>query len=237
MFSRSSYRTGARRRDHAIVLKAADRGLSTSPFSVPGNVGTRCCRWVMSIRRVYGLAEAIGRVIARIFERWHRGQPSTLRYDKQRRGVMGEEPGNTRKAASVKPQGGILLRACIVLSLCLGRVDSQTPSGLCPSCARAKSHQRTPLDRFESIAPGIIQRKSVMEPMETASRRSTQMIPIARVGRGADSSAIAETGPRPHATHDPQPGRAERDVVCVYVPIGQNSLRWPNRGIRLVAKV
>merc|ERR1711871_1048876 len=74
---------------------------------------------------------------------------------------------------------------------------------------------------IESPAPGIIQRKSVHEPMQTGITAIDAMIPI---GRGQRELIIGDrqTGKSAIAI-DTILNQADQDVVCVYVAIGQKA--------------
>ena len=74
---------------------------------------------------------------------------------------------------------------------------------------------------IESPAPGIIQRKSVHEPMQTGITAIDAMIPI---GRGQRELTIGDrqTG-KTAICIDTILNQADQDVVCVYVAIGQKA--------------
>lgn len=74
---------------------------------------------------------------------------------------------------------------------------------------------------LESMAPGIIERKSVYEPMQTGITAIDSMIPI---GRGQRELIIGDrqTGKTAVAI-DTIINQKEEDVVCVYVAIGQKA--------------
>tara|TARA_E500000178_G_scaffold274089_1_gene272576 strand:+ start:3370 stop:4878 length:1509 start_codon:yes stop_codon:yes gene_type:complete len=74
---------------------------------------------------------------------------------------------------------------------------------------------------IESMAPGIIERKSVCEPMQTGITAIDSMIPI---GRGQRELIIGDrqTGKTSIAL-DTIINQAKEDVVCVYVAIGQKA--------------
>jgi F-type H+-transporting ATPase subunit alpha len=74
---------------------------------------------------------------------------------------------------------------------------------------------------IESIAPGIIKRKSVHEPMQTGITSIDAMIPI---GRGQRELIIGDrqTGKTAIAI-DTIINQKGQDVVCVYVAVGQKS--------------
>ncbi|MFP4134768.1 MAG: F0F1 ATP synthase subunit alpha [Halothece sp.] len=74
---------------------------------------------------------------------------------------------------------------------------------------------------LESMAPGIIERKSVYEPMQTGITAIDSMIPI---GRGQRELIIGDrqTGKTAVAI-DTILNQKEEDVICVYVAIGQKA--------------
>ncbi|MGB3239815.1 MAG: F0F1 ATP synthase subunit alpha [Geitlerinemataceae cyanobacterium] len=74
---------------------------------------------------------------------------------------------------------------------------------------------------IESAAPGIIERKSVYEPMQTGITAIDAMIPI---GRGQRELIIGDrqTGKTSIAI-DTIINQKEEDVVCVYVAVGQKA--------------
>ena len=74
---------------------------------------------------------------------------------------------------------------------------------------------------IEAMAPGIIERKSVCEPMQTGITAVDTMIPI---GRGQRELIIGDrqTGKTAIAT-DTILNQKGKDVVCVYVAIGQKA--------------
>ncbi|NET60138.1 MAG: F0F1 ATP synthase subunit alpha [Symploca sp. SIO2E6] len=81
--------------------------------------------------------------------------------------------------------------------------------------------QTTESRLIESVAPGIIERRSVHEPMQTGITAIDAMIPI---GRGQRELIIGDrqTGKTSIAV-DTIINQKEEDVVCVYVAIGQKS--------------
>ncbi|MEL6157968.1 MAG: F0F1 ATP synthase subunit alpha [Cyanobacteria bacterium J06623_5] len=74
---------------------------------------------------------------------------------------------------------------------------------------------------IESMAPGIIDRKSVYEPLQTGITAIDAMIPI---GRGQRELIIGDrqTGKTAIAI-DTILNQADQDVVCVYVAVGQKA--------------
>jgi F-type H+-transporting ATPase subunit alpha len=80
---------------------------------------------------------------------------------------------------------------------------------------------RLKLALIESPAPGIIQRKSVYEPMQTGITAIDAMIPV---GRGQRELIIGDrqTGKTAIAI-DTILNQKSEDVVCVYVAVGQKA--------------
>ncbi|MEL7144271.1 MAG: F0F1 ATP synthase subunit alpha, partial [Cyanobacteria bacterium J06573_11] len=74
---------------------------------------------------------------------------------------------------------------------------------------------------IESMAPGIIDRKSVYEPLQTGITAIDAMIPI---GRGQRELIIGDrqTGKTAIAI-DTILNQADQDVVCIYVAVGQKA--------------
>ena len=88
-------------------------------------------------------------------------------------------------------------------------LDGKGPTG-------AKEH-----NRLEVVAPGIIARKSVHEPMQTGLKAIDSMVPI---GRGQRELIIGDrqTGKTAVAIDTILSQKGE-DVVCIYVAIGQKN--------------
>merc|ERR1711937_15967 len=79
---------------------------------------------------------------------------------------------------------------------------------------------------IESMAPGIIQRKSVHEPMPTGITAIDAMIPV---GRGQRELIIGDrqTGKTAIAI-DTILNQADQDMICVYVAVGQKAASVAN---------
>ena len=73
----------------------------------------------------------------------------------------------------------------------------------------------------ESMAPGIITRKSVCEPVQTGITAIDSMIPIGR-GQRERSSGYRQTG-KTSVAIDTIINQKTEDVICVYVAIGQKA--------------
>ncbi len=83
------------------------------------------------------------------------------------------------------------------------------------------SIETTEIRPIEKIAPGIITRKSVSEPLQTGIKAIDSMIPI---GRGQRELIIGDrqTGKTAIAT-DTIINQKGQDVICIYVAIGQKA--------------
>jgi F-type H+-transporting ATPase subunit alpha len=99
----------------------------------------------------------------------------------------------------------------------LGRVVNSLAEPIDGSGAIATAETRL----IESMAPGIISRKSVCEPLQTGITAIDTMIPI---GRGQRELIIGDrqTGKTSIAI-DTIINQAEESVICVYVAIGQKA--------------
>ena len=128
--------------------------------------------------------------------------------------LMGEALG-VQEGSTVKATGKIA--SVPVGDAMLGRVVNSLGQPVDGSGEIATSDSRL----IESIAPGIIKRKSVHEPMQTGITSIDAMIPI---GRGQRELIIGDrqTGKTAIAI-DTIINQKGQDVVCVYVAVGQKS--------------
>ena len=165
------------------------------------------------IARVYGLQQVMAGELVE-FEDGTEGIALNLEDDNVGAVLMGEGLGiqegstvrATGKIASVPVGDGLLGRVVNPLGVALdGKGDLGT----------------TETRLIESPAPGIIQRKSVHEPMQTGITAIDAMIPI---GRGQRELIIGDrqTGKTAIAI-DTILNQKDQDVVCVYVAIGQKA--------------
>ena len=165
------------------------------------------------IARVYGLQQVMAGELVE-FEDGTEGIALNLEDDNVGAVLMGEGLGiqegstvrATGKIASVPVGDGFLGRVVNPLGVPLdGKGDLGT------------SESRL----IESPAPGIIQRKSVHEPMQTGITAIDAMIPI---GRGQRELIIGDrqTGKTAIAI-DTILNQKDQDVVCVYVAVGQKA--------------
>ena len=170
------------------------------------------------IARVYGLEQAMAGELLE-FEDGTEGIALNLEDDNVGAVLMGEGTG-IQEGSTVKASGRIA--SVPVGDAMLGRVVN--PLGL-PMDGKGEI-ATTDTRVIESPAPGIIQRKSVHEPMQTGITAIDAMIPI---GRGQRELVIGDrqTGKTAIAI-DTILNQADQDVVCVYVAIGQKSASVAN---------
>ena len=165
------------------------------------------------IARVYGLQEVMaGELIE--FEDGTEGIALNLEDDNVGAVLMGEGLG-IQEGSTVRATGKIA--SVPVGDALLGRVVNSLGAPLDGKGDLATNETRL----IESPAPGIIQRKSVHEPMQTGITAIDAMIPI---GRGQRELIIGDrqTGKSAIAI-DTILNQADQDVVCVYVAIGQKA--------------
>ena len=170
------------------------------------------------IARVYGLQQAMaGELIE--FEDGTEGIALNLEDDNVGAVLMGEGYG-IQEGSTVKATGKIA--AVPVGEAMLGRVVNSLGRAIDGKGEIATSETRL----IESMAPGIIQRKSVHEPMQTGITAIDAMIPV---GRGQRELIIGDrqTGKTAIAI-DTIINQKDEDVVCVYVAIGQKAASVAN---------
>ena len=165
------------------------------------------------IARVYGLQQAMAGELLE-FEDGTEGIALNLEDDNVGAVLMGEGYG-IQEGSTVKATGKIA--AVPVGEAMLGRVVNSLGRAIDGKGEIATSETRL----IESMAPGIIQRKSVHEPMQTGITAIDAMIPI---GRGQRELIIGDrqTGKTAIAI-DTIINQKSEDVVCVYVAIGQKA--------------
>ena len=165
------------------------------------------------IARVYGLQKAMAGELVE-FEDGTEGIALNLEDDNVGVVLMGEALG-VQEGSTVKATGKIA--SVPVGDSMLGRVVNSLGQPVDGSGEIATSDSRL----IESIAPGIIKRKSVHEPMQTGITSIDAMIPI---GRGQRELIIGDrqTGKTAIAI-DTIINQKGQDVVCVYVAVGQKS--------------
>ena len=165
------------------------------------------------IARVYGLQQAMaGELIE--FEDGTEGIALNLEDDNVGAVLMGEGYG-IQEGSTVKATGKIA--SVPVGEAMLGRVVNPLGQPMDGKGEIASTDVRL----IENPAPGIIQRKSVHEPMQTGITAIDAMIPI---GRGQRELIIGDrqTGKTAIAI-DTIINQKSEDVVCVYVAIGQKA--------------
>ena len=170
------------------------------------------------IARVYGLDQVMAGELVQ-FEDGTEGIALNLEDDNVGAVLMGEGRG-IQEGSTVKATGKIA--SVPVGDAMLGRVVN--PLGLPIDGKGTIATTETRL--IESMAPGIIQRKSVHEPMQTGITAIDAMIPI---GRGQRELIIGDrqTGKTAIAI-DTIINQKGEDVVCVYVAVGQKAASVAN---------
>ena len=170
------------------------------------------------IARVYGLEQVMAGELVE-FEDGTEGIALNLEDDNVGAVLMGGGVG-IQEGSTVKATGKIA--SVPVGDAMLGRVV--TPLG---QPMDGKGEIPTTENRLiESMAPGIIKRKSVHEPMQTGITSIDAMIPI---GRGQRELIIGDrqTGKTAIAI-DTIINQKDEDVVCVYVAVGQKAASVAN---------
>ena len=170
------------------------------------------------IARVYGLEQVMAGELVQ-FEDGTEGIALNLEDDNVGAVLMGEGRG-IQEGSTVKATGKIA--AVPVGDAMLGRVVNALGQPIDGKGEIATSETRL----IESMAPGIIQRKSVHEPMQTGITAIDAMIPI---GRGQRELIIGDrqTGKTAIAI-DTIINQKGEDVVCVYVAVGQKAASVAN---------
>ena len=165
------------------------------------------------IARVYGLQQAMAGELLE-FEDGTEGIALNLEDDNVGAVLMGEGYG-IQEGSTVKATGKIA--AVPVGEAMLGRVVNSLGRAIDGKGEIATSETRL----IESMAPGIIQRKSVHEPMQTGITAIDAMIPV---GRGQRELIIGDrqTGKTAIAI-DTIINQKGTGVICVYVAIGQKA--------------
>ncbi len=170
------------------------------------------------IARIYGLEKVMAGELVE-FEDGTEGIALNLEDDNVGAVLMAEGLG-IQEGSTVKATGKIA--AVPVGEATLGRVVN--PLG---QPVDGNGEIKTTESRLiESVAPGIIKRKSVHEPMQTGITSIDAMIPI---GRGQRELIIGDrqTGKTAIAL-DTIINQKGEDVVCVYVAVGQKSASVAN---------
>ncbi|MBM5806692.1 MAG: F0F1 ATP synthase subunit alpha [Cyanobacteria bacterium M_surface_10_m2_179] len=170
------------------------------------------------IARVYGLEQVMAGELVQ-FEDGTEGIALNLEDDNVGAVLMGEGRG-IQEGSTVKATGKIA--SVPVGDAMLGRVVNPLGQPIDGKGEIATTETRL----IESMAPGIIQRKSVHEPMQTGITAIDAMIPI---GRGQRELIIGDrqTGKTAIAI-DTIINQKGEDVVCVYVAVGQKAASVAN---------
>ena len=170
------------------------------------------------IARVYGLEKAMAGELLE-FEDGTEGIALNLEDDNVGAVLMGEGLG-IQEGSTVKATGKIA--SVPVGDAMLGRVVSPLGRPMDGKGEIACSETRL----IESPAPGIIQRKSVHEPMQTGITAIDAMIPV---GRGQRELIIGDrqTGKSAIAI-DTILNQKDQDMICVYVAVGQKAASVAN---------
>lgn len=170
------------------------------------------------IARVYGLEQVMAGELVE-FEDGTEGIALNLEDDNVGAVLMGEGVG-IQEGSTVKATGKIA--SVPVSDEMLGRVVTPLGQPMDGKGDIPSSESRL----IESIAPGIIKRKSVHEPLQTGITSIDSMIPI---GRGQRELIIGDrqTGKTAIAI-DTIINQKGEDVVCVYVAIGQKAASVAN---------
>ena len=170
------------------------------------------------IARVYGLQQAMAGELLE-FEDGTEGIALNLEDDNVGAVLMGEGLG-IQEGSTVKATGKIA--SVPVGDAMLGRVINSLGRPIDGKGDIAATETRL----IESMAPGIIQRKSVHEPMQTGITAIDAMIPV---GRGQRELIIGDrqTGKTAIAI-DTILNQADQDMICVYVAIGQKAASVAN---------
>jgi len=170
------------------------------------------------IARVYGLEQVMAGELIQ-FEDGTEGIALNLEDDNVGAVLMGEGR-SIQEGSTVKATGKIA--SVPVGDAMLGRVVNPLGQAIDGKGDIPTSETRL----IESMAPGIIQRKSVHEPMQTGITAIDAMIPI---GRGQRELIIGDrqTGKTAIAI-DTIINQKGEDVVCVYVAVGQKAASVAN---------
>jgi F-type H+-transporting ATPase subunit alpha len=170
------------------------------------------------IARIYGLQQVMAGELVQ-FDDGTEGIALNLEDDNVGVVLMGEGRG-IQEGSTVKATGKIA--SVPVGDAMLGRVVNALGQPIDGKGDIATTETRL----IESMAPGIIQRKSVHEPMQTGITAIDAMIPI---GRGQRELIIGDrqTGKTAIAI-DTIINQKGEDVVCVYVAVGQKAASVAN---------
>ena len=165
------------------------------------------------IARIYGLASAVAGEMLE-FSNGSRGLAFNLEESSIGAVILGEYQ-NLREGDKVKRTGGVV-RVPVGKGL-IGRVLSPLGEPI-DGKGPVQAEGERPV---EFAAPGIADRQSVTEPLQTGIKAIDSMIPI---GRGQRELIIGDRGTGKTAIAiDAIINQKGKDVVCVYVAIGQKA--------------
>ncbi len=164
------------------------------------------------IARIHGLDKAMAGELLE-FPGGISGMVLNLEEDNVGAAILGEDNENIKEGSTVKRTGRIV--EVPVGPALIGRVVDaigQPIDGKGPI-------NTTAFSKVEIKAPGIVQRKSVHEPLQTGLKAIDSMVPI---GRGQRELIIGDrqTG-KTAVAMDTIINQKGGDVVCIYVAIGQ----------------
>ena len=165
------------------------------------------------IARVYGLTNCMAGELLLFGEDTY-GMAQNLEEDNVGVVILGSDK-EIKEGDIVRPTGRVV--EVPVGEAMIGRVVNALGQPLDGKGA-IKTSERRPI---ESPAPGVLQRKSVHEPMQTGIKAIDSMIPI---GRGQRELIIGDrqTGKTAIAI-DTILNQKGQDVICIYVAIGQKA--------------
>ncbi|MBR0126788.1 MAG: F0F1 ATP synthase subunit alpha [Firmicutes bacterium] len=165
------------------------------------------------IARVYGLEQCMAGELLRFGEDTY-GMAQNLEEDNVGAVILGSDR-EIKEGDIVKPTGAVV--EVPVGDELIGRVVNALGQ---PLDGKGPIHttERRPI---ESPAPGVLQRRSVHEPLQTGNKAIDSMIPI---GRGQRELIIGDrqTGKTAIAI-DTILNQKGGDVICIYVAIGQKA--------------
>ena len=165
------------------------------------------------IARVYGLEKCMAGELLQFGEDTY-GMAQNLEEDNVGVVILGSDR-NIKEGDIVKPTGAVV--EVPVGEAMIGRVVNALGQPL-DGKGPIQTRDRRPI---ESPAPGVLQRKSVNEPLQTGIKAIDSMIPI---GRGQRELIIGDrqTGKTAIAI-DTILNQKGQDVICIYVAIGQKA--------------
>lgn len=165
------------------------------------------------IARVYGLEKCMAGELLQFGEDTY-GMAQNLEEDNVGVVILGSDR-EIKEGDIVKPTGAVV--EVPVGEAMIGRVVNSLGKPI-DGRGPIKASERRPI---ESPAPGVLQRKSVFEPLQTGIKAIDSMIPI---GRGQRELIIGDrqTGKTAIAI-DTIINQKGEDVICIYVAIGQKA--------------